>query len=112
MLCYSRSDYIFVLEDNAAEQSVTVMDKLTKDVVENGTVSPIIYFADITRSHLTTQEMDESAKKLAESVEALNGIMVIVKSGDLTPHHSRRTRQAPAPVKNVWFNQKNVSIKL
>jgi len=95
-----RSDYIFVLEDNAAEQSVAVMDKLTKDVVENGTMSPIIYFADMTRTHLTTQDMDNSAKKLVESVEALNGIMILVKSSDITPHHSRRTRQAPKVNKN------------
>ncbi|CAL8074049.1 unnamed protein product [Orchesella dallaii] len=92
-----RSDYFFVNEENAVAQSVLVLDKLSKDVVENGTVAPIIYFADMTRAHLVSPEMDESAKKLVESVEALNGIMILVKSSDITSHHSRRTRQAPPP---------------
>jgi len=92
-----RSDYFFVNEENAVAQSVLVLDKLSKDVVENGTVAPIIYFADMTRAHVVSSEMDESAKKLVESVEALNGIMILVKSSDITSHHSRRTRQAPPP---------------
>lgn len=79
------------------EQAVSVMNKLSKDVVENGTVAPIVYFVDMTKANPTTPEMDESAKKLVESVEALNGIMLLVKSSDTTSHHSRRVRQAPAP---------------
>lgn len=102
---FLRSDYFLIPEENAVTQSVSIMDKLSKDVVENGTVSPIIYFIDMTKPHLITSDMDESAKKLQESVEALNGIMVLVSSSDTTSHHSRRTRQAPAK------ENKNVSHK-
>jgi len=96
-----RSDYFFVPEENSVAQSVSIMDKLSQDVVENGTIAPIIYFADMTRAHVVSSEMEESAKKLVESVEALNGIMILVKSSDVTSHHSRRTRQTPpTPSKN------------